>query len=144
MTMHRNEMAARLVKDPQSGLWSMEDGTTSYVSKSNEVLQGFQEMGYCENMCGSWDVVKGYLNNYLDILSTPYTTTPPPDMLPPCDALSYGLQFRSVQVFAHASDVRTTASPPNPSCPEPKHPAAPRQHCVCSVDGNSCTLPDAG
>jgi hypothetical protein len=138
MTMHRNIMAAKLFKDPQSGLWSMPQAITGYASKASEVLQGFQEMGFCENMCGTWDIVKGYLNTYLDMLST----DAPAPVDTQCDALSYGLKFRAAQVLVDANDVQATSAPP--ICPQPRHPDAPRQGCVCSQDRTTCSNPDAG
>ena len=138
MTMHRNIMAAQLVKDPQTGLWSMPQAITGYASTANEVLQGFQEMGFCENMCGTWDIVKGYLNTYLDIMSTDTPVTVDTQ----CNALSYGLYFRAAQILADATDVQVTGTPP--ICPQPRHPEAPRQDCVCSQDRTTCSIPDAG
>jgi hypothetical protein len=137
MTMHRNILAMKLVKDPQSGLWSSPDAMTGYVSTSAEVLQGFQEMGFCDNMCGTWDTVKGYLNTYLDMPVDPAAS---PDS--PCDSLSYGLRFRTAQITVDASDVQDVPKPQ--LCPQPRHPDAPRQGCVCSQDRTTCSTPDAG
>jgi hypothetical protein len=137
MTMHRNIMALKLVKDPQSGLWSSPDAMTGYVSTASEVLQGFQEMGFCENMCGTWDTVKGYLNTYLDMSVDPAASADSP-----CDSLSYGLRFRAAQVTVDASDVQDVPAPQ--LCGQPRHPDAPRQNCVCSADRTTCTLPDGG
>jgi hypothetical protein len=137
MTMHRNIMVMKLVKDPQSGLWSSPDAMTGYVSTAAEVLQGFQEMGFCENMCGTWTTVKGYLNTFLDISVDPAASADSP-----CDSLSYGLRFRTAQVTVEATDVVDLAPPK--ICPQPRHPDAPRQGCVCSPDGTTCSTPDAG
>jgi len=137
MTMHRNIMAMKLVKNPQSGLWSAPDALTGYASTSAEVLQGFQEMGFCENMCGTWDIVKGYLNTYLDMSEDPAASADSP-----CDSLSYGLRFRTAQVTVEARDV--VDLPPPKTCPQPRHPDAPRQGCVCSQDRTTCSIPDAG
>jgi hypothetical protein len=137
MTMHRNILAMKLVKDPASQLWTVPDATTGYASTSSEVLQGFQEMGFCENMCGTWDIVKGYLNTYLDMSVNAAATSGSP-----CDGLSYGLHFRAAQVTVDANDV---VNLPKPTvCGQPRHPEAPRQNCVCSADRTTCTLPDGG
>jgi hypothetical protein len=135
--MHRSVTAAQIVHDQQSDLWSLQNGTTAYVARPNEVLQSFRGIGFCENMCGTFDSMKNYLNTYQDVLATdvnaPAST--------PCDALSYGTAFHAGQITVDAQDV-VDADPPV-DCPQPRHPGAPRQGCVCSSDGSTCTLPGA-
>jgi hypothetical protein len=133
--MHRS---VRLVHDPQSDLWRMEDGTWQYVARPSEMLEGFAQIGFCENMCGTFNTVKDYLNTYLDTLST--DTSAPVETR--CDALSLGMSFRGAQISADKTDVQPAAG--FNTCPQPKHPAAPRQGCTCSSDGSTCTLGDGG
>jgi hypothetical protein len=136
--MHRNVTAVKLVHDEQSDTWSMDQGTMAFVARPAEMLEGFAQIGFCENMCGTFDTVKAYLNTYQDMLSTdtsaPNTT--------PCDSLSYGNKFKALQISATKDDVKPTA--PFATCPQPRHPAAPRQGCVCSADRSTCLPPDGG
>jgi hypothetical protein len=136
--MHRPLMAVKLVKDKQTGLWSMDQGTLSFVARPGEMLDGFGQLGFCDNMCGTFNTVKNYLNTYQDALSSD-TTAPPTTK---CDALSYGHTFRAAQITADMNDVKPTK--PFALCPQPTHPGAPRQGCVCSPDGSTCTVPDGG
>ena len=132
--MHRPILAVQLVHDPQSDMWTMDNGTIGYVAKPAEMLEGFQQLGFCENMCGTFTEVKNYLNTYQDSLSVD-TNAPPATM---CDALSFGTVFRAAQISADATDIQQPK--PFAICPQPRHPAAPRQGCVCSSDGSTCTL----
>jgi len=136
--IHRGVVAFQLVQDPQSGLWSMQNGTLAFVATPNEMLEGFSQLGFCANMCGTFATVKDYLNTYQDSLST---SSPAPNTTA-CNALSYGMVFRGAQISADASDV--TQTQPFTTCPQPRHPDAPRQGCTCSSDGSTCTLADAG
>ena len=136
--MHRSIMAANLVHDLQSDIWRLDQGTIAYVAKPGEMLEGFSQMGFCENMCGTFNTVRDYLNTYQDSLSN--DSNAPPDTQ--CDALSFGTVFRAAQVTADKNDVLPTK--PFTTCPQPAHPDAPRQGCKCSADGSSCSLPDGG
>ena len=131
--MHRPIMSVQLVHDPQSDLWRMDNGTIGYVAKPAEMLEGFQQLGFCSNMCGTFTEVKNYLNTYQDSLSVdnnaPAST--------PCDALSFGTVFRAAQITADATDVQPTQ--PFTTCPQPRSKLAPRQGCKCSTDGSTCT-----
>src|SRR5262249_17448058 len=79
--MHRSVVAVQLVHDPQSDLWRMDNGIWSFVARPTEMLEGFQQIGFCGNMCGTFDTLKGYVNTYQDALST--DTSAPPDTI--CD-----------------------------------------------------------
>jgi hypothetical protein len=135
--MHRGVMAVKLVHN-QNDTWSMDQGTMAFVAKPQEMLEGFAQLGFCENMCGTFDTVKAYLNTYQDMLSV---DTSAPNSTP-CDALSYGSVFHAEQITVDANDVKDAA--PFKTCPQPTHPDAPRQGCVCSKDRSKCTLPDGG
>jgi hypothetical protein len=136
--MHRSVVAMQLVKNPQTNLWTMENGTLAFATTPDEALAGLAQIGLCENMCGTFATIRDYLQTYRDTLSSdgnaPATTN--------CDALSYGMTFRGAQISADATDVQPTG--PFTSCPEPRHPGAPRQNCRCTPDGSSCTAADAG
>ena len=138
LLMHRNVIATRLVQDPQSGGWTMEDGTLGFVTTPQEVIDGFSQLGLCENMCGTFATMKGFLNTYQDAPLSSASTDP----VAPCDAVSNGVAFRAAQIAADATDVEQTS--PFATCPQPRHPDAPRQGCTCSADGSRCTLTDGG
>jgi hypothetical protein len=132
--MHRSVMTVKLVHDKQTDLWSMDEGTIGTVALPGEMLEGFAQLGFCDNMCGTLDTVKDYLNTQQDSLST--DTSAPPDTK--CNALSYANVFKAAQILADMNDVRPTK--PFTTCPQPRHPAAPRQGCTCSSDGSKCTF----
>ncbi|HEX3594917.1 MAG TPA: hypothetical protein VHU80_07445, partial [Polyangiaceae bacterium] len=85
---------------------------------------------------GSYDLVKNYFNTHQDALTTS-------EVLPEavCDGLSAAIQIRGRQTVASRADIEP--EPPSPGeCPQPANPEAPRQGCVCSLNG--CFLPDSG
>jgi hypothetical protein len=135
--LYRGVLVGELVKEPD-GTWSIYNGTIAGVVRPDQLLETFEAMGFCKNLCTTYDQVKDYLNTYRDALTN---TT---DILPntPCDGLSFGEGFKARQATASKQDIETPPDPTN--CPQPRHPNAPRQGCVCPVGGGTCELPDGG
>lgn len=131
--MHRGVMVGQLVHNPDD-TWTVQNGTLAFVILPDEYLQGFQEIGFCENLCDGLDVLVEYNKTRTDTL---YSTT---EILPdvPCDALSMGLDFDARQVTVTKSDIEEIKDPE--MCPNPRHPDAPRQGCTCQEDGTTCLL----
>jgi hypothetical protein len=135
--LYRGVLVGKLVKEADD-TWSIDQGTIGGVVRPDQVLQAFEAMGFCSNLCTSYDQVKDYLNTYRD------TITSTGEILPdsPCDGLSFGEQFKARQASAAKQDIEPAPAPVN--CPQPRHPDAPRQGCVCPVGGGRCELPDGG
>ncbi len=137
--LRRAVLVGKLSKQ-QDGTWKISNGTIGGVVLPSDVLKGFREIGFCENMCTDYQTVTGYLNTHQDSLST--TSQKLPNT--PCDSLSIGIAFEALEATADAGDLVSVQSPVD--CPEPSNPNAPRQGCVCpdpSV-GGPCVLPDGG
>jgi hypothetical protein len=137
--MHRGVLIAKLEK-AQDETWIINDGTVVYVTLPHDLLLSFREIGYCENMCAQYGVVKSYINTNLDALSNSdqwFPTTP-------CDGLSAGIGFRARQATALVADIKPAIDPVE--CPNPLNPKAPKQGCDCDAGGGQCVVsaPDAG
>jgi len=88
-------VAGRLAK-AQDGTWTIQDGTIGGVATEQDILNGFQLIGFCpstEPM--NYPLVKSELHGYLDILASgkadPNTT---------CDSISVGIGFTAAQATA--------------------------------------------
>jgi hypothetical protein len=136
--MHRPLMVAKLIKDPDTLLWSMDEGTLTWIVLPDEMLRGFREIGLCENMCNTFDTVKDYLNTHQDMLSS--TTEPLPDV--ECNSLSLAVDFDARQATSSKADLVPGTT--SVECPQPRHPKAPRQGCKCQPDGTTCIALDGG
>jgi hypothetical protein len=136
-TMHRGVIVGRLVRQSDDS-WAVDNGTLAFVVTPDEMLSGYKEIGICDNMCNTFKTIKDYNTSHQDVLIA--TDEKLADT--PCNALSMGLDFDARQVTATASDVETIKDPV--ACPEPRHPRAPRQGCVCQTDGTTCIFADAG
>jgi hypothetical protein len=137
VSLYRGILVGELVKEVD-GTWSIDHGTIGGVVRPDQVLETFEAMGFCDNLCTSYDQVRDYLNTYRDSLTS--TSDILPDTL--CDGLSFGEDFRARQANASKQDIET--APPPANCPQPRHPDAPRQGCICPVGGGRCELPDGG
>jgi hypothetical protein len=131
--LYRGIMVGELIKEID-GTWSIDHGTVGGVVRPDQLLQSFEAMGFCANLCTSYDQVKDYLNTYRDAL------TSTADILPdtPCDGLSFGEEFEARQASAGKQDIES--APAGMNCPQPRHPDAPRQGCICPVGGGRCEL----
>jgi hypothetical protein len=134
---HRMTIVAKLERR-EDQTWAIGEGTVSFVTRPQDVIAGFREIGYCENMCQSYDQVVGYLNTHQDALIG--TNELLPDT--PCNSLSFGMDFRARQITAKAADVVQGEQPVE--CPEPRHPDAPRQSCDCATGVGCESTPDGG
>ena len=131
LIVHRGLLTGELIKD-QSDLWTIDHGLISGVVNAGEMLKTFREIGLCENLCGTFDQVKDYLNVHKDAIQS--TDRILPDT--PCDSLTFAHDFESRQASTSADLVEQDE--PWIECPQPKHPEAPRQGCVCSPTGGGC------
>jgi hypothetical protein len=130
--------------NPTSGLPS---GSVYFASLPGDLLQGFQDMGFCQNMCDSYTTLTDYLNIHQDVTSQPGLPSNTP-----CDALSVTFEFHARQTTTLPFDIRL----PGPrdvdpaalkrgdvlpfwNCPEPINCQAPRQGCTC-VPGMGCSV----
>ncbi|MET0592815.1 MAG: hypothetical protein ABW133_08960 [Polyangiaceae bacterium] len=122
--MHRAVLVGQLIKG-QDDLWTIDHGILQFVTSPGEMLGSFQEIGYCENMCESYYQLRNYLNTHQD------TLTGTSEHLPatPCNGLSVAFDYKARQATARAQDVVPVQAPT--SCPQPRHPAAPRQGTQC-------------
>jgi hypothetical protein len=134
--MHHGVLVAKLEKAPDD-TWVVNDGTLAFIALPNQLLQAFREIGYCENMCAQYGVVKAYINTNQDTLSNAYsgsTVTWFPNT--PCDSLSAGFAFRAMEATALSSDIKPAIDPV--ICPDPINPTAPKQGCDCDGGPNFC------
>jgi hypothetical protein len=133
--LQRAIMVGRLTKTGNT--WLLDDATIQGAVFPSDEVQAFREIGYCQNVCGSYDALIEFFNITRDVLSSTA------DKLPntPCDALSIGYSLRARSATADINDI-VDAEPPL-ECPQPKNPNAPRQGCTCQTDG-SCSFPDGG
>jgi hypothetical protein len=116
----------------------MDNGIVAGVYDAEELIRGYREIGFCENMCSAYDYVRDYLNVHKDALRTTSEISPNT----PCDALTTASDFEAREATADATDVELEREPILPECPKPRHSGAPPQGCVCAAVG--CSLPDAG
>lgn len=136
-TMHRGIVVGQFVRQADDS-WAIDSGTVAFVTTPEEMLRSYREIGICENMCNTFRTIDDYNNTHQDLLLATDEKLPET----PCNALSIGLDFDARQVVASASDVEKIKDPVE--CPEPRHPRAPRQGCVCQADGTTCISVDAG
>jgi hypothetical protein len=137
VNLYRGIMVGELVKETD-GTWSIANGTIGGVVRVDHLLQSFRAMGFCNNLCNSYDQVRDYLNTYRDALTS--TSSILPDT--PCDGLSFAEQYVARQASAGKQDIETAPDPTD--CPQPRHPDAPRQGCTCPDGGGRCELRDGG
>jgi hypothetical protein len=106
INLYRGILVGELVKEVD-GTWSIDHGTISGVLRPDQLLEAFEAMGFCNNLCASYDQVKDYLSTYRDAI------TSTSDILPdtPCDGLSFGEEFRARQASASKADVVTAPGP---------------------------------
>ncbi|MCA9633801.1 MAG: hypothetical protein KC766_39385 [Myxococcales bacterium] len=135
-------MAAQLVQDPQSELWSFTEATMGGSIKPGDQITSFREIGFCENLCDSYTTTIGYLNQTVDLLAN--SNDPVPDAT--CDALSFGIDFIAKQVTP--GPVVDVPPPPDVSgskCGDPRNPDIPKPGCTCEAPpATGCIEPDAG
>ena len=136
LLIQRGFFVGRLVR-ATDGNWSMQDGTIAGAVFPGDILQAFQDIGMCENMCGSYDLLNSYLNIAQDSLTS--TEEIRPEL--PCDGISIGIDFEARQAMAERVDLVDGIDPQN--CPDPRDPTLPRQGCVCQPTGG-CVFPDGG
>jgi len=130
--LRRGVMAAKLAKDPQSGEWSIDEGTIGGAMLNSDIVTVFRELGFCENFCNAYKSLTGYVTSFSDILASTEETLPDAD----CDAMSIGMAFKGRQVTARAEDIVDALDPVE--CPDPRHPNQPKQGCTCQPDGITC------
>jgi hypothetical protein len=136
-TMHRAIFVGQLVRG-QDDLWTVDHGLLEFVTSPGELLQSFQEIGYCENMCEAFFQVKNYLNTHQDTLTGTSETLPNT----PCNGLSIAFDLKARQATALAKDVVPVQAPVQ--CPQPRHPAAPRQGTQCDAGPSTDGAVDSG
>jgi len=128
LVLHRGILTGALVKRPDD-TWTIDDGTLGGVIYPPDVVQGFREIGFCENMCGSYNALVQQVTTSADALAGTNDILPSAD----CDALSFGAKFQARQAAATAANIADSSAPAD--CPNPKHPGAPRQGCICNLQG---------
>ena len=133
--LHRGILTGALVQQ-SNGLWTIEDGTLGGALSPPDVVEALQEIGFCQNMCTLYNIMVNFVSTAQDSLLSSA------DILPstPCDGLSFGAKFQARQSNATTENLVDGAPL---TCPNPKHPAAPRQGCVCLPTGG-CGVPDGG
>lgn len=126
-------LVAKLSTD--KGEWTMSDATLAGLIEPNIMIRSFREFGFCENMCTSYNLVVSTLTDNQDALLG--SKEPKPDVK--CNALTWGGQIEARQATVWKEDLDAPAAHYPPlECPEPAHPAAPRQ------GQGPCQLADAG
>ncbi len=133
LSINRGRMVAKIQR-AEDDTWELQDGTIGGVVEAGEMIAGFREIGFCDNMCESYTSVIGYLNSQKDVLLS--TDEPLPDI--DCDGLSIGMTFTARE----ASFGSVEAVTPPVDCPPPRNPAAPPHGCVCM--SGTCTTPGGG
>ena len=128
--MHRAVLVGQLLRG-QDDLWTIDHGIIEFVTSPGEMLQSFQEIGYCDNMCEGFFQLRNYLNTHQDTLTGTSETLPNT----PCNGLSIAFDWKARQATALSKDVVPVQAPVQ--CPQPRHPAAPRQGTSC--DGGPST-----
>ena len=85
-------VAGRLTK-AQNGTWAIEDGTIGGRATEQDMLNGFQLIGFCPSTDPmDYPLMKNYLHSYLDILASGKV-----DPGTPCDSISVGIGFTAGQ-----------------------------------------------
>lgn len=140
LSVQNTILAAKLVQDPQSELWSFSEASMGGSIKPGDMITSFREMGFCENTCSSYTTTIAYMNSSVDILST--SNDPVPEAA--CDAMSFGIDFTAGQIYPGA--VVSVPNPPDVTsgkCGEPPaHEDIGRPGCECPTSGSGpCTTP---
>jgi hypothetical protein len=136
--MHRPIVLVKLFRDSTINAWRMDDGVLSFYVNPEEFVRSIREIGFCENLCGTFQAMQDYLQAAQDVLLTGASQ---PDA--PCTGLSFAADFEASQATATADDVEDIAVPV--VCPQPRHPGVPRKDCVCQEDGTCIeSKPDGG
>jgi hypothetical protein len=135
--MHRAIMVGQMIKG-QDDLWTIDHGLLEFVTSPGELLQSFQEFGYCENMCEGFNQLRNYLNTHQDTLTGTAESLP----ATPCNGLTLAFDMKARQATALAKDVVPVQAPV--TCPQPRHPAAPRQGTPCDGGPSSDGSTDSG
>jgi hypothetical protein len=138
--MHRAIIVGQVIRG-QDDLWTIDHGILEFVTSPGEMLQSFQEIGYCDNMCESFFQLRNYLNTHQDTLTGTAETLP----ATPCNGLSVAFDWKARQAAVLPRDIVPVQAPTQ--CPQPRHPAAPRQGTLCdggpSTDGSTDVASDA-
>ena len=141
--MHRAIIVGQLIRG-QDDLWTVDHGILEFVTSPGEMLQSFQEIGYCDNMCEAFFQLRNYFNTHQDTLTGTSETLP----ATPCNGLSVAFDWKARQAAALAKNIVPVQAPM--FCPQPRHPLAARQGTQCdggaSTDGSTdvSTPPDVG
>ena len=122
--MHRAIIVGQLIRG-QDDLWTVDNGILEFVTSPGEMLQSFQEIGYCDNMCEAFFQLRNYLNTHQDSLRDTAEHLP----ATACNGLSIAFDWEARQAAAMARDVVPVQAPT--TCPQPRHPLAPRQGTQC-------------
>jgi hypothetical protein len=122
--MNRAILVGQLIRG-QDDLWTIDNGILEYVTAPGELLQSFQEVGYCANMCEAFFQLRNYLNTHQDSLTNTGEHLP----TTACNGLSIAFDWEARQATALSRDVVPVQDPV--PCPEPRHPLAPRQDTQC-------------
>jgi hypothetical protein len=118
-----------------TGKWQLRNGTFAGVIDPDQMIRGFRELGFCENMCGGYATLVSYLSSYQDSMLAA-VSGPVPDVR--CNGLSWAGHIEADQATALAGDIE----PPQPiiECPNPRHSGAPPQgQGPCQLDGGATT-----
>ncbi len=142
LVVQNSVMAAQLVQNPQSELWSFTEATMGGSIKPGDQITSFREIGFCENLCSSYTTTIGYLNQAVDMLAN--SNDPVPDAT--CDAVSFGIDCtaRQIRPSTPAVDVPPPPDVSGGKCGTPENPDIPLPGCECNQDGIGCDFPDAG
>jgi hypothetical protein len=81
----------RLVKNADT-TWGIEDGVIAGWAKGDDLVEGFERLGFCEGKDDLYPFMKTLVGNNLDISSTGNR-----DPEVPCDAISLGIPFKARQ-----------------------------------------------
>jgi hypothetical protein len=125
--LYRGVLTGALVKLP-NGTWTIDDGTLGGAVFPSDWVSGLREIGFCENMCAAYNTLRVQVMESADALAATLDILPTAD----CDALSLGAKFQARQATATAANIADSAPV---DCPNPKHPGAPRQGCLCNPQG---------
>jgi hypothetical protein len=134
LILDRGLLAAELKKETENG-WTLK-GTLAGVVDQGLMIESFEEIGFCDNICGSYGNVIDYLGLRKDAL---FRADDPASSA--CDALTYATTVVARQASINATLDRRLpeyGEPLNPECPEPRHPEAPRQNCTCNGNTSVC------
>ena len=132
----RSPISVAKIEQQEDLSWELKDGILASVVRPGDMILGFKEMGFCENMCSAFDQLKGYFNTTQDVLVDLSQSLPNA----PCDAMTIAIQFQARSATAKREDIVDVRDPIE--CPEPRHPNAPRHGCTC-VNG-ACPPNDGG